>query len=75
MSVQSKKEKDKLIIELDNGELREFEKVMDKWHFRDYQSLMRFAISLLVLNENKSFPIRIDNESTDIMPAAHLIKG
>ena len=73
MAVQSKKEDNKLILELDNGDLREFDKVMDKWKFKDHQSLMRFAISLLVLNENKSFPVKIDNQSTEIVPAPHLI--
>ena len=74
MSVQSKRENDKLILELDNGDLREFDKVMEKWSFKDHQSLVRFAISLLVLNENKSFSVKIDNQSQDIIPAAHLIK-
>lgn len=32
MAVQSKKEDNKLILELDNGDLREFDKVMDKWN-------------------------------------------
>jgi hypothetical protein len=74
MSVQSKKENDKLILELDNGDLREFDKVMEKWSFKDHQSLVRFALSLLVLNENKSFPIKVDNQDRDIIPAPHLLK-
>lgn len=74
MSVYSKTEGDKLILELDNGDRTEFEKVMAKWSFRDHQSLMRFAVSLLVLNENKHFPIKVDNHERDIVPAVHLIK-
>ncbi len=74
MSVRSRKEGEKLILELDNGDCREFEKVMEKWSFKDHQSLMRFAISLLVLNENRHFPVKVDDKNRDVIPASHLLK-
>lgn len=74
MSVQSKEEANKLMLELDNGDYTEFKKVMDKWKFKDHQSLMRFAISILVLNENSYFSIRVDNEERNIVPISSLLK-
>lgn len=75
MSVQSKVEGDKLVLTLDNGDYAEFKKVMDKWDFKDHQSLMRFALTLLTLNENNYFPIKLDNQPRDITPAPHLLKA
>lgn len=75
MAVISDDTKDnEITLKIDNGDYIEFKKVMQKWKFKDHQSLMRFAISLLVLNENKYFPMKVDNQERDIVPAPHLIK-
>jgi hypothetical protein len=74
MSVESTRDKDQLTLKLNNGDLREFDRVMEKWHFKDHQSLMRFAISLLVLNENNFFSVKIDNQHRDVIPTSDLIK-
>ncbi len=76
MAVTSKDGENKLNLEIDNGDYKEFMNAMKKWDFKDHQSLMRFAISLLVLNENKFFPIKVKNEERYIVPAADLlVKG
>lgn len=74
MSVKSSVNKDQLTLILDNGDYIEFMKTLEKWNFKDHQSLLRFAISLLVLNENNYFPLKVDGISRDIVPASHLIK-
>lgn len=57
MSVKSFVNKDHLTLILDNGDYTEFIKALEKWNFKDHQSLLRFAISLLALNENDHFPL------------------
>lgn len=64
----------KLKITLDNGELSKFKETYENWNFKDYQSLMSFMISLVVLNEGPSFKIKIDGIYKDIAPAPDLLK-
>lgn len=74
MSVKSFVNKDHLTLILDNGDYTEFIKALEKWNFKDHQSLLRFAISLLALNENNYFPLKVDGIARDVVPASHLIK-
>lgn len=75
MPVQGKQQDQKLILEIDGKELAVLEEVMGKFSFKDCQSLIRFALSMLVLNETKVFSITIEGFPRDITPAAHLLKG
>lgn len=74
MAVKSKKEGNKLILEIDNGDLVKLDEVMEKWSFKDYQSLLRFSISVLILSENKSISIKLEGRQQDITPASDLLK-
>ncbi len=74
MSVKSMEGKDRLTLILDNGDFIEFMKALEKWNFKDHQCLLRFAISLLALNENNYFPLLIDGIYRDIVPGTHLNK-
>jgi hypothetical protein len=74
MAVKSKKDGSKLILELDNGDISKLEEAMEKWNFKDHQSLIRFMVSMLILNEGKSFSLRIDGRQQDIIPSADLLK-
>ena len=49
--------------------------VLEKWSFKDYQSLLRFSISLLLLNEEKYITIKLDGEKKDLVPSKDLIKA
>ena len=77
MSVKSKHKKNKLYtklyLELDHGDLDKLDQAMDKWSFKDYQSFLRFAVSLFILNESKSFSIKIDGFKTDVVPVEDLL--
>ncbi|HDV5783367.1 TPA: hypothetical protein RJD83_000279 [Legionella pneumophila] len=75
MAVKSQEKEDKLILEIDNGDLSKLNDVMEKWGFKDYQSFMRFAVSILLLNEEKSVGIKLDGLKQDIAPASDLLKG
>jgi hypothetical protein len=74
MAVKSSKSGDKLILELDNGDVIKLEDVMKKWAFKDHQSLIRFVVSMLILNENNSFSLRIDGRQQEIVPSADFLK-
>lgn len=75
MAVRSKREGDKLILDVDNGDFSKLEDVMQKWGFRDYQSFFRFVISTLVLAEEKVISIKLEGYTQEIVPAAHLLKS
>ena len=74
MAVISSEKDNRLTLEIDNGDYQEFIKVMKKWSFKDHQSLMRFAVSLLVLNENNFFAVKIKDEDRFIVPAEDLLE-
>lgn len=74
MATISKREGDKLTLDIDNGDLKKLDQVMTKWAFKDYQSFLRFAISTLLLSEEKSISIKMDGKTQDIVPASDLIK-
>ncbi len=74
MAVKSVSQDNKLILEIDNGDLAKLNEVMEKWSFKDYQSLLRFSVSILLLNEAKSFGLKIDGTQQEIIPAKELLK-
>ncbi len=74
MSVKCTSSSDKIILELDNGDCREFLNAISKWNFKDEESLIRFALSLLMLTENKYFQIKVDRVEKPIKPAPHLLR-
>lgn len=74
MAVKDKEELKKLILEIDNGDLSKLKDVMEKWHFKDYQSFWRFAISVLFLSEDNSIAIKMEGKEQKLAPADDLIK-
>ena len=74
MAVKSTKNGEKLILELDNGDVVKLEEVMNKWGFKDHQSLIRFVVSMLILNEDNSFSLRIDGRQQNVIPSADFLK-
>ena len=52
--IKEKERKDDLmILEFTNGDIEKFDKVMKKYNFVDAQALIRFAVSILLVNEAK----------------------
>ena len=62
-----------LILEIDNGDLTKLNEVIEKWAFKDYQSFMRFAVSVFLLNEEKSIGIKLDGIKKEVTPSSDLI--
>lgn len=48
MSVKCTASPEKIILELDNGNSREFTNAISKWNIKDEESLIRFALLVLL---------------------------
>lgn len=75
MAVTSTKKDDKLILEIDNGDLTKMKEVLDRWNFKDEQAFWRFSISLLLETEDKTLWIKEKGQPIPVAPADHSIKG
>lgn len=74
MAVIEKKENNKLVLEVDNGDLEKINSVMEKWNFVDIQSMLRFMVSLLLITERNVLYIDKNKLPEGRIPADHLIK-
>lgn len=74
MAVISTKKDNKLVLEIDNGDLTKMEEVLRKWNFKDEQSFLRFSVSILLETEGKSLWIKANGEPTSVIPAQHSLK-
>jgi hypothetical protein len=75
MAIKHKKESGILHLSVDNGDLEKLEKALEKWSFKDYQSLIRFSVSVLLLAEDKSIAIKMQGMQKEIQPAQDLLKS
>jgi hypothetical protein len=64
----------KLLLELDGGDLSKLNQVIDKWQFKDYQSFIRFAVSVFLLSDGKSIVINNDGINRQLAPALELLR-
>ena len=74
MAIKTKSEGEKLILEVDNGDLEKLNKCLDLWRFKDYQSLLRFSMSVMLLTEKQNIWIQSDNAPQLIAPAKEYLK-
>jgi len=44
----------KISLDIDNGDLRTIKNTIEKWKFKDIESYLKFAISVLARTENKN---------------------
>jgi hypothetical protein len=75
MAVISTKKDNRLVLEIDNGDLTKMQEVLKRWNFKDEQSFWRFSVSILLETEDKSLWIKSNGQAIPIAPAAHSIKG
>ena len=62
-------------LELDNGDVEKYNEIIEKWRFKDAESLFRFAIS--ILNSTKDNFIatkKEDNKIVERTPNPNLIR-
>lgn len=69
MAIKSKIEKKKIILEIDNGDVEKLNQCMANWKFKDHQSFLRFAMSQLIVTEDKSLWIKSEGKMQQIAPA------
>lgn len=74
MATKAEKIGDVLKLELDGGDNKKFYEAMDKWNFKDEQCLLRFAISVLLLTEDKQVGILESGVMHGIAPQKFLLK-
>lgn len=65
----------KIILEIDNGDKEKLEQALEKWNFKDHQSLLRFAVSVLLLTEDHTLWINKDGNHKEIQPSDDLINS
>lgn len=74
MAIKSTTEPNKITLEIDNGDKDKLTQCMDKWLFKDHQSMVRFAISILLVTEDKNLWIKTDGKVQPITPAKEYLK-
>lgn len=62
-----------LELRFDNGDLTKLDNVIREWNFKDYQSFFRFAISIMLVTEDKFLSILTNGEVTPIKPSSEYI--
>jgi hypothetical protein len=66
----------KLTINVNNGDLKGLDKVMDKWHFADEENMLRFAIAVLLSAENnRLYADGPDGKKITLKPIDSLLKS
>jgi len=67
--------KDILSLAIDNGDREKLDQALQKWGFKDYQSLLRFTTSVLLLIEDKSLWIEEEVGMKKIAPSDDLVNS
>jgi len=75
MSVQSRIENNRIILEIDNGDKETIDSLMRKWNFSDHQSFLRFASSVLLDTNGTFIYLQGDSGPVRVSPAAHLLRN
>jgi hypothetical protein len=78
MSVVTKtitEEPKKISLEIDNGDLQGLTEVMEKYKFKNEESLIRFALFTLLKAEGNTIFINEGDKKVGLTPAAHLIES
>lgn len=64
-----------LQLTINNGDLEKITQVVSDWNFRDYQSFIRFAVSIMLVTINKSITIQTETGATAVVPNPNLLKA
>lgn len=74
MIVEKDRKDGHMILDFTNGDIEKFDQVMKRYNFVDAQALIRFAVSLMLVTEDKVIQIKQDGQITAIEPAEHSVK-
>ena len=74
MAVKSEEKGNDLILTLDKGDKEKFQQLLDEWNFKDSQSLLRFAMSVMLETTDKTLTITRQNRDVKVVPADIFLK-
>ncbi|MDR1008955.1 MAG: hypothetical protein LBL52_01735 [Rickettsiales bacterium] len=73
--ILAKKEDDKIIYTVDNGEVGKLEIIKDRFGFKDYESIMDYMIAILAATNRNAVGIVKADDSVEFMsPQKELLK-
>lgn len=64
----------KISLEIDNGDLQAITEVMEKYIFKNEESMIRFILFVLIKSENNTVYIDEGEKKVALTPAKHLLK-
>ncbi len=74
MAVQSFEQDEKITLVLNNADREKFKEVMTKYNFLDEQSLLRFAISIMLETKGTDLGILKEDGMYKVTPADSYLK-
>ncbi len=75
MITEKERKDDLMILEFTNGDIEKFDKVMKKYNFVNAQALIRYAVSILLVNEAKEVMIKQDGSFVPVVPVETICEG
>ena len=73
-AAQAPIEDDGLAFIVDNGDRAAMATIMDKWKFKDEESLLRFALAVLVQADEGIVSVKKSGVETTLRPAENLLR-
>lgn len=73
MALKASDDNGELTLTLDKGDREKLNQSLHEWGFKDYQSLIRFVVSVLLVSEDKTLWITKNSLPSHIRPASHLV--
>ena len=65
--------KDSIVINVDNGDLKALDDIEKKWNFKDKESLLKFAMAVMLKADNSIVKISIGGEEIEVSPKPDLL--
>lgn len=68
-------EKEHILLEVNNGDLEALGTIRKKWNFKDEESVLRFALAVLIQAEDNAVSVKTkDGKSTSLRPSDSLLE-
>lgn len=69
-------EKERILLEINNGDLEALGTIREKWAFKDEESVLRFALAVLIQAEDNAVSVKTkDGKSTSLRPSDNLLEA
>lgn len=72
--VKKSDEKDKIILEIDNGDLQALKAIESEWDFADESGVFRFALAVLTKAKDKAVYVDENGKKVALSPGDSLLK-